>query len=307
MRNGSFLNLTGPPRSVPLMVKFRVILGGMFTQSGCFIVAFGMIPVWIFTLNSDLMSWRQFRDPLDIATGTILYSKKTSLSVGGSKHSIGGTTKHRKGTPIYANHYSFVGPDWNVYTGVSYKKGMALQKDLKVEVEYPQGKPEISRIRGMRSRPLGLSGLLPVIFPILGIWSIIVGLRKGIRANRLLTIGQQTTGRLKSKAATRAKLGKKTIYKLTFEFTTQDGIIHKAIGETHLPEKLEDEDEEPLLYDPLQPSNAVMLDALPGSPRIDENGNIRAGSLSKTLLCFVLPTLTVLGNAVYIFVRFLAD
>lgn len=306
MRNGSLLNLTGPPRSVPMPVKLRVLLGGMYTQSGFFLAGFGMIFVWALTMNSDLLSWYRFRNPLDIATGTILYSRKTGW-IGESKFSVGSTT-HRKVPPIYANHYSFVGPYGTEYTGVSYKRGTALQKGRKVKVEYPHGKPEISRIQGMRTRPLGPIGLFPVILPILGITTIIHGIRKGIMAQRLLKIGKLTTGRLKSKTVIAGKQGKKkSIYKLTFEFTTEDGIIYEAICETRLPEKLEDEAEEPLLYDPVQPSKAVMLDALPGSPRIDENGNIRAGSLSKTLLCFVLPVLTVLGNVGYIFVRFLFD
>lgn len=307
VENGSFFNLAGPPRSVPLLVKLGVILGGMYTQSGFFLVGFGMIFVWAITMKSDLMDWYRFRDPLDIATGTILYSKKTGWS-DESRFSVNGNSEHRKDTPIYAIYYSFVGPDGIEYTSVSYKRGMALQKDLKVKVEYPQGKPEISRIIGMRAHPLGPAALFLVILPILGISTIIHGLRKGIIAQRLLKIGWQTTGRLQSKTIIAGKLGMKhSIYKLTFEFTNEDGIIYEAICRTRLPEKLEDEAEEPLLYDPVRPSNAVMLDALPGSPRIDENGNIKAGSLSKTLLCFVLPVLTVMGNVGYIFIRFLAD
>lgn len=299
MTNGGFLNLAGPPRTVPLLVRTKVLLGGFFTQFGCFFLGFGMIFVWAFTLNADLTGWYQFRGRLETAKGTVLHSEATSFSVGGSEH--------RKGTPVYANHYSFLGSDRIEYEGVSYQKGRGLQKDQTVEVEYPQGKPETSRIRGMRSSPMGLWGLMPVIFPLFGICFIIVGLRKGVRANRLLTIGQQAAGRLESKVATSTRINNRLVYKLTFEFTTPDGNTHEAIGKTHMPEKLEDEAEEPLLYDPLRPSYAVMLDALPGSPRIDEYGNIRAGSAGAALLCLVLPVVTVLGHAGYIYVKFLAN
>ncbi len=299
MTNGNFLNLAGPPRSVPLLVRVKVLVGGFSTQFGCFFVGFGLIFVWVFTLNSDLTSWYRFRGPLETADGTVLHSKKTSFSVGGSDDS--------DGTPVYSIRYSFTGPGTEEYQNVSYVPGRELEEGRKVVVEYPKGDPETSRIRGMRSSPMGLFGLMPVIFPLLGVWFMITGLRKGVRANRLLTIGEQATGRLKSKVATGTRINDRTVYKLTFEFTTPDGTTHEAVGKTHTPEKLEDEAEEPLLYDPLRPSYAVMLDALPGSPRIDEYGNIRAGSAIASLLYLVVPAATVVGHGGYVYVKFLSN
>jgi hypothetical protein len=260
-----------------------------------------MIFVWAFTLNADLTSWYHFhfRGRLETVEGTVLRSKKTSFSTGGSEHS--------DGTPIYANHYSFVGPGEVEYEGVSYRTSRELKKGRKVTVEYPPGEPQVSRIKGMWRRPVGPFGLMPVIFPFVGLCLTTVGLRKGISGNRLLTIGRQTTGRLKSKIRTGTKIDDRNVFKLTFEFTTPDGTGHEAIGKTHKPKQLEDEAEEPLLYDPIRPSYAVMLDALPGTPRIDENGNIRAGSARAALLCLAIPAATILGHATYIYVKFLAN
>ena len=154
---------------------------------------------------------------------------------------------------------------------------------------------------------MGLFGLMPIIFPLVGLCLMTVGLRKGIRGNRLLAIGHQTTGKLKSKVATSTKINNRTVFKLTFEFTAADGIGYEAVGKTHKPEKLEDEAEEPLLYNPILPSYVVMLDALPGSPRIDANGDIRAGSPVTALMCLAIPTVTVLGHAGYVYVKFLAN
>lgn len=293
MTEGNFLNLAGPPRSVPLLVRAKVLLGGFHTQFGCAFVGFGMVFVWTFTLNADLTSWYHLRGRLETAQGTVLRSQKTSLS--------------EDDTPIYANHYSFTGPDEVEYKGVSYATGRELNEGRKVRVEYRPGKPLMSRIKGMRRSPIGLFGLGPVIFPLAGLSFMIVGLRRGIRGNRLLKIGRQATGRLKSKVRTGEKINDRNVYKLTFEFTTTDGTSHEAIGKTHMPAKLEDEAAEPLLYDPRRPSYAAMLDALPGSPRIDENGKIRAGSAGAALVCLVLPIVTVLGHAGYIYVKFLAN
>jgi len=297
MTDAGFYNLAQPPRPVPLLVRMKVLLGGFFVQFGCFFFGFGMIFVWAFTLNSDLTSWYHFRGPLETVEATVLNSQRTAFSVGGSEH--------RKGTPIYANHYWFVGPDVVEYKGVSYRKGGQLEKGQKVTVEYPPGQPQKSRIKGMRTSPVGLFGLIPIIFPVVGLCLVAVGLRRGIRGNRLLAIGRQTTGKLKSKARTGTKINNRSVFKLTFEFAAGDGTIHEAVAKSHKPELLEDEAEEPLLYDPLRPAYAVMLDALPGSPRIDANGDIRAGSAGAALLCLAVPAVTILGHAGYIYVRFL--
>jgi hypothetical protein len=238
----------------------KVLLGSFFVQFGCLFFGFGMIFVWAFTLNSDLTSWYHFRGPLETVEATVHDSKQTAFSVGGSKR--------RRGTPIYANHYWFVGPGEVEYEGVSYRKGRQLEQGQKVTVEYPPGQPQRSRIKGMRTSPVGLFGLMPIIFPVVGLCLMIVGLGRGITGNRLLAIGQQTTGKLKSKVTTATKINSQ---------------------------------------DPSRPSNAVMLDALPGSPRIDESGNIKAGSTAAALLCLALPTVTVLGHSGYIYVKFLSN
>jgi len=176
----------------------------------------------------------------------------------------------------------------------------------KVTVEYPQGKPQISRIKDMQRRPVGLSGVVPIVFPLLGLCLIIAGIRKAIKACRLLAIGEQATGRLKSKVKTsmtvgggRHGRGGKPVYKLTFEFTTPQGHKYHVLAKTHEVEKFEDEAEEPLLYDPMCPSYGVMLDDLPGGPRIAENGNIRVRSPVNTIKSLIIPLATVVGHGIY--------
>jgi len=299
----NILNLAGPPRNVPLLVRLRVLFGGAVNQVGWLFFGFSLIFVWAFTLNADLTSWYRFRGPLDTTEGKVLYSQKTLFSVGGSKR--------RKGTPVYANHYSFAGPDGVEYKGVSYRTRRQLKEGQKVTVEYPQGKPQISRIKGMRRKPLGLFGLIPLIFPLIGLFMLIAGIKKGIKANRLLALGEQTTGRLKSKEKINMEVGRrrrrrvsKPFYKLTFEFTTADGETSEVVVKTNEPHKLEDQPEEPLLYDPMRPSYAVMLDDLPGGPRIQENGNIQVGSAVKTIIVLIIPLATIIGHGIYIYLKF---
>lgn len=293
----NILNLAGPPRDVPLSVRLRVLFGGTLNQAGWFIFGFGLLFVWLFTLNADLTSWYRFRGPLDSTEGKVLYSKDTGFSEGGSKH--------RRGTPVYVVHYSFIGPDDAEYKGLSFNTGRQLKEGQKVTVEYPQGKPRTSRIKGMRRKPVGLFGLFPVVFPLLGLLFITTGIRKGFKANRLLALGEQTTGTLKSKKKTRSQVNKKYVYKLTFEFNTPEGMTYETTAKTHETGKLEDQAEEPLLYDPMRPAYAVMLDDLPGNPRIQQNGTIRAGSAANTIKVLVVPLATLIGHGIYIFFKFL--
>ncbi len=63
--------------------------------------------------------------------------------------------------------------------------------------------------------------------------------------------------------------------------------------------------EEPLLYDPLLPSYAIMLDDLPGSPRIDQGGNIKTATPAAAFLSLILPAVTIIGHGTYIWLNFL--
>ena len=89
-------------------------------------------------------------------------------------------------------------------------------------------------------------------------------------------------------------MNNQTVYKLTFEFRTDDGGVYEVVSKTHLPQLLEDEAEEQLVYDPRNPARAVMLDNLPGSPDIDELGQILPTSFSRGLLPLILPGLALL-------------
>ncbi|UCG48137.1 MAG: DUF3592 domain-containing protein [Phycisphaerales bacterium] len=293
-----FLSLGRPPRHVPLTVRVRLLFGGFLNQFGWIFFGFGMVFVWGFTLQADLTSWHVFRGRLETCEGTVTASKKTSFSEGGSKR--------RRGTPVYANHYSFTDSAGAEHQGVSYKTGVRLNIGHKVTVEYLAARPEISRIKGMRRSPVGPWGLLVVLFPLVGACLVILGIRRGLRAGRLLRFGEQTTGRLKSKTATNTKVNNQRVYKLVFDFEGCDGVRYEASAKTHRPEKLEDERDEPLLYDPMYPSRAVMLDALPGSPRIDQSGSIRAGSPLSVVSCLFIPAATLIGHGVYVYLRFFA-
>lgn len=292
----NILHLAGPPRNVPLLVRFRVLFGGALHQFGWALFGFAMIFIWSFTLNADMTSWFRFLGRADTTEGKVFDIEETAFSEGGSEDD--------DGTPVYAFHYSFTGPGGSEYQGVSFHVGRRFNTGQKVTIQYLRAKPKISRIKGTRRGSVGLfGGLVPLFFLSGGLFLLVRGMKKGIKANRLLTLGEQTTGRLKSKEKTDESFNDKSVYKLTFEFNTPEGKTYQAVARTHEIAKLQDEAEEPLLYDPRRPSYAVMLDDLPGGPRIQENGQIRPGPAIKTIKVLIIPLATIIGNATYLYFK----
>jgi hypothetical protein len=270
-------------------------------------LGFSLIFVWMFTLNSDLTSWYYFRAETETTKGKVLWSKKTRFSTGGSSLSVGGRkVKSSSGRAVYAIGYAF-NPNGNKYEGTSYQTGGAPVAGTEVIVEYVTGRPHISRIKGLRRATLGPLGLVATLIPLAALLVVVRGLVKGTQAIRLLTIGKLTTGRLISKEPLGpfGRHQKVPAYKLVFEFTDEKGQTHRTTTQTQWTERLEDEQKEALLYNPQRPGYAVMLDDLPASPRIDEDGDIQLKPAGKPLSCLVVPAITAIGHGLYGILRLL--
>ena len=128
--------------------------------------------------------------------------------------------------------------------------------------------------------------LLVTAFPVVGLGMMAVGLRKGLRGLRLLRDGIPATGRVVQKETTNVKINDIPVVAFTFEFKTVDGRTARCVAKTHLTQDLEGPEGEPLVYDPKDPSVAVLLDDLPGKPRISELGvaRTREGAVWPLLL-----------------------
>lgn len=136
------------------------------------------------------------------------------------------------------------------------------------------------------------------LFPLIGLVFIGVGLRRGLRALRLLRRGIPATGRLVARERTNVTINDRPVVRLTFEFKTVDGRTARAATETHLVENLSDGAGEDLLYDPEDPAAAVFLDDLPGKPRVGDDGVV-VGSEGWAWLLLAVPAGTVLLHVVW--------
>lgn len=215
------------------------------------------------------------------------------------------TNASEGGMEIYEIRYAYE-VDEETYYGKAYATGEYLEEGTPVTVEYITRNPAISRIPGMRTSMFGPIVIVTLIFPLVGLIFIAVTVHNGRKAHRLLKHGRMTRGTLISREITNVRINRRPVYKLVFEFEGGDGEIYHTTAKTHLPEELEDESLERLLYDPDNPSYAVMLDKLPVSPDIDASGNFALPSREtlRTFLRLIIPAITLIGHGMYIYLKY---
>lgn len=279
--------LEAPPRSVPLSLRVRLIFGGFLPVFAWIWFGFGSSIAMVFLRHADLASWFQFRAELARASGVVERCEDTHASVGGSKT--------QRGTPVYANHYRFVA-DGRMHAGVSYATGTCMESGTAVLVEHVAGDPALSRVSGMRRATFGPEVLFVAIFPAVGVALVFFATRAGLRGVRLLAHGKFTLGRLIGQEATNVSINKRRVMKLRFEIEAGTDLRREVFVKTHVPEHLEDEPRERLLYDPARPGEALAWDLIPGAPRVDALGALQPAGLLGTILVLIPPTLAILGH-----------
>ena len=140
--------------------------------------------------------------------------------------------------------------------------------------------------------------LFVLIFPVVGLTMMAVGLKKGLRALRLLTHGIPAQGRFVGQEATSVRINDTPVMAMSFEFKTVDGRSARCVAKTHETRKLRDDAEESLVYDPEDPGVAVLLDELPGRPIITEDSVVRPREAMAWHVLLV-PIGTVLMHVVW--------
>jgi len=270
--------LAPPPRPVPLSLML-VNLFNLIAQIGWFVFGFGMIFAWAFAGNADFSSLT-FRGEHARATGHVTSVENTGASENNS--------------PVVAHHYEF-SVDGTRFNGTSYTTGGSTSEGEEVTVEYDEGNPERSRIEGMRRAQFGPMVTLVLIFPLIGVLLVAFATRSGFRRNHLLRHGLLSSGKLLGRERTNMTVNNRPVWKLTFEFTDRNGQRHEATANTTDTDRLEDEAQEPLLYDPNNPAKAFVLDEVPSRPQFEPNGELRGRPLAG-LLSVIIPGIVIAAN-----------
>jgi hypothetical protein len=138
---------------------------------------------------------------------------------------------------------------------------------------------------------------------------IVTNLIQGLRTLELLARGFVARGKLTSKVRVvrvESKLKGPLVYRLVFDFETATGARASAAFETSKPAVLEDEPTQQLVYDPREPSRAVLMEFLPGSPRIDVSDHCVPTSPHGVTSALGGPVAFVVVNLLMAAVHFLA-
>jgi hypothetical protein len=291
-----------PPRSVPWAVRLRLFAGRLLNQLGWFFLGSGLAFVWLFGGSRALHDLVFFSGELAVTEGQVSSVRRTNVSI------------NEQG--VYAYHYTFrIGE--TTYSGRTKGFQGRYQAGGRAPIEYRVDDPARSRIRGL-STSSGSLVLFVVLFPAIGLFAMLWGVRKSIRGVRLLRTGKPATGVLVDKRVLKEAEDEETRAKFeyAFEFEAEDGTRHRLRAKTDMfrtfgadPwERYVQEAESgaeaaqvrvPVVHDPRDPEDALLLDDLPGCPRIDEQGKVRASGIALPLL-LVVPLATVLGHAAWI-------
>lgn len=282
--------LAAPPREVPRLVYWTNLLGGFYNQFAWLWLGLTGLFMWFFLPHADFAGLYYFSGELATAPGIVIESHETNFS--------------ENETDVYAQTYRFTASDGVEYENVSYATGKRLKEGARVTVEYVPGDPSVSRIQGMRREPFGVEGfgglfflLFFGVFLAVGFTMLVVGLRRGIKANRMLAGGKLALGKLKSRKPTSTSINDQTVWEFTFEFRAEDGRTYETKARTHKTGDLADQAGEYLLYDTFQPSYATMMDNMPGGVAIDDLGQLRTRSPGRAVASFIVPVLVISAHS----------
>lgn len=237
-------------RNLSFWIKLRVIFGGVLVFIGLSFTIMGLVIL------------------IPLAS-TVNYSSlkisKNSPITSGQLIDISPTDSYVNDVPVYKYSYEYSVRN-KKYTACSYKTGKDEIKNFKVQ--YVEDSPEISIIEGMKSNtfPMWIFFLIG-FFPIIGVFMLLGGFIKRLMYLRILQIGKITFGVFDRMEATGARVNEQQVYKLFFNYVAEDQKVYKAFGETHKTHKLQDEQFEPLVYNPENPDEAIMIDGLPNAVR----------------------------------------
>jgi hypothetical protein len=259
-----------------VLSRLIILLGGFYVQFGSLFVAFGMIFVLIFIPNSEVMTlmdnakWEEVQ-------GTVLGVENTNSSVNDS--------------PVrkYFYQYAVDGVD---YEGAAFSHEHFYLADSPVLVEYQTDNPSDSRIKGMRQHVFDAWVIFTAVFPFIGLIFMFIGIMQNAQALRLLQYGEFARGKLSSKMATNTKINNNPVFKYVFDFKVQEQ-AYQAIGKTHHYGLLEDEETERIIYNPANPSDAVLYDTIPLAPAIDPEGFLEPVPMGRAVI-LILPILAIL-------------
>jgi len=263
--------LAAAPRILPRSLALRVRLGGVGAGISWLVLAFGGVLATVFIGNSSLLtSWR-FAGTRVVAQGEVLAVERTSSRI--------------NDVFVQRVSFEFEAPDGRFAEASSYGTAPVPQVAATVEVEWPEGSPELARIVGMRAQAFSEWVGLTLIAPLAGLVGLALSLRANSRRLRLMREGESAWGVLTKTERTNTQINNQYVHRLYFEFVDVAGERRTATDRTHRAEFFDRDVARRVLYDP-RTDDTCILELTPGSPAIDNGAwlPVGAGALAKVLL-----------------------
>ncbi len=237
-------------RQVPLTVILSVLFMNIWGYMGLSFTGIGMIFCVVFTPLIDFVSPFAFGNNTEITGGVVTDVNPTNISV------------NEKTVVEYRFFFTYTG---KTYKGISYSTEHNCKAEQSVPVEFKPDDPSVARIKGMDLKPVGLFALFIYIFPAIGLSFLFLAIKRGIPAIKALKCGLITRGTFVRMESTGGSINNQTIFDVYFTFKDITGREYTAKGSTHKTWLVQDEPEERIIYDPGDPANAVVIDAMPSA------------------------------------------
>jgi hypothetical protein len=240
--------LASPPRSVPLRVACRAMLGRTGGIGAIFLLA-GLLATWLFIGELRPIAEAQLTLSSATAQGTITRVEATNTTV--------------NDVTVYRYHFTFRTPNEETVTGQSYTVGQEWSAESHVMVQYVPDKPSIARIEDSRLSAAPLWAIAVLIFPATGTALFLSGAISGWKQTILLQHGEVTGARIISQNPTGVSINNVPVIAYIYEFSTGDGEEYMGSAKSMPSGLVGDEAKEPVLYLPRNPRKSTLVDAIP--------------------------------------------
>lgn len=239
----------GSGRELPLLLKMQVISGGVIGFVG---FGFLIFSIFFIVVMGHFAAFNDFyiSSNSPVTEGIVTFTEETSASVNEQS--------------VIKYHFKFTTEKTGRISGYSYSEKESYAEGQTVTIQYNRNNPHIAVIKGTRTGEMPVWILLIMApFFLIGLIFSYFAIKGGLRHLDLLANGVVTKGKYLRRESTNMSVNKRPVYKMFFSFKTPDGRSFEMFSKTYQPERLTDDAEELLVYDPSTPQNAVAVDSLP--------------------------------------------
>ncbi len=276
-----FLTSSMPRRLEPALA-LRVLFGGHLGPIGWIVATFGCVFVWAMGVPQAVQDLARPGD-LVPTTAVVVAARPTKLKI--SKR------------VVYEHDVRYV-VDGAERTGKAFVTGSALAEGTPLAARASRA-GQFVVVDGTRPTKLPQSGIVIGALPLVGLGLVAAALRAHGRGLALLKAGAPAEGKLVRVEDTHARVNGRPVKRYVFQFTDHRGLVHEVAAKSHVPDLLVDDAREPVLYATDDPARAVLLGALPGDPRVDEDGAVTCDAPGRAVALLVPPAAFVAVNALF--------